>query len=189
MIIIKDRNSIFFLIFFISLIFVACSSKKIKESVVKTCQIREFELENFKISDDSSITINLEFEDYFNSKNKYDVLNYSSKSGENLNEINRWYYKNDDTWIHVNIKNGVKSIKEIRLKESDIFSLFQSLQSKSYIKVCGNCFDCTSGLLMIKSEKALFKYYYDGLFYKDSDVNDREKITQIVKIYDFLEQK
>ena len=187
--IIKCLNRNWLTLITISLILNSCNSQKIvstQENKKKQCVLGEMDLTEFKISSSRSYIANSEFKNDFESTNKYDVLEYSGKSGDNDYQINRWYYKSDNVFVHVIITNEVKSISEMHVKENEIRILFENLQKKSYLKVCGNCFDCGFGLLMVKNKETFFKYYYEGNFYKDLTNTDQVKIIRAINILTFL---
>lgn len=187
MTIIKHLSRNWLKILVLSLLFNSCNSKKsIAIQKDSRCIIREMELTEFKISAKDSNVANLEFENFFNSINKYDILMYAGKGGELDYKIHRWILKSKNLFDHISITNGQKSVTEISINESDIKSLINKLQSNSYFKICGNCFDCENGLLLIKSDELFFKYHYDGLLYKDLNDVEKNKIIQAIDVLNFL---
>lgn len=187
MIIIKHLNKNWFFLIGLSLFFNSCCSQNIvtrQENI--NCVLHEMDLTEFKISSSNSYIANNEFENYFQSTFKYDVLKYSGKSGEIDYNVDRWYYKEKDTFVHIKIASGVKSVREIYLKESEVSVLFQKLQSQSYFKVCKNCFGCENGILLLKNDEIFFKYHFDGVFNNGLSDVEKERIIKAIEVLNFF---
>jgi len=184
MTIINHLNRSLFKFLIISFFIISCNSQRVAFVQEKeNCLLIEADLTEFKISSNNSELANSEFKNFFESVNKYDVLRYSGKGGEVDYRIDRWYYKTENIFFHIRILNGIKTSTEIHLKESDIELLFEKLDSKSYSKVCSDCYDCANGIFMAKNEEKFFKYNYDGVF--NSGLGDAEK-ERIIKAIDVL---
>lgn len=164
-----------------------CQKKDIPIKV-ENCILKEYELSEFSLISKNSEIINNEFTDFYNSKNNYDILKFSTKSGELETRIDRWFYKDSQNFFHLVINNDLKSLIEIKIKESEINSIFKNLVSKSFLKVCPDCLHCESGLLLVKKNNLLFKYYYEGSMTNDITDNDKQFFSPF-EIIRFFESK
>lgn len=149
----------------------------------------EMELNKFDLSSENNQIANAEIENFFESYQKYDILNYSGKSGETDYTINRWYFKSEGIFVHLKIINEKKYFSEIHVKENEIKYLFEKLSSESFFKVCENCYGCRNGILLIRSESIFFKYHYNGNLNLDSNATDTNKVITAIELFNYFDNQ
>ena len=182
------RNN-WFCIICLSLIVNSCGSTNNVAEESNNCVLLDVDISEYKLSSIKNKLANNEIENYFESNYKYDILDYVGKSGESDYSIERWFYKSSNVFVHIKIINEKKSITEIKIIENDIKFLFEKLESQSYTKYCGGCYGCDIGLLLIKNKDIFFKYHYNGIFHKDLNQTEKNKIINSIEILNFFKNQ
>ncbi|MXN90755.1 hypothetical protein GR160_05905 [Flavobacterium sp. Sd200] len=141
---------------------------------IKQCKLTEAEFSVMEIFPNNTLVKSI-LSDFEVNKDLHQIIYLFGKSGTGDFTVYKWdeFKNNGYRFTELSNKSRPKNIIV-----NDVFFAPQIARNKSYIKDCGNCYDCYYNLILIKAENKVFKYYYVGEMYGGLNSEDKNKIYE-----------
>ncbi|MDQ8140516.1 hypothetical protein [Chryseobacterium sp. CFS15] len=166
------------LIFSIFLSFFTCQAQY-KDQIDKCLIITGGNSIDFTFQD---LKLNNEVQDFYKSKNKYDIIVIKDKSGDLNYSFKRWK-KSEDLWEYKEVTNGkISSVKKVEINEMDVVNLFSDFEPIGVLNICNNCFDCNRYIGLIKKDNDLFFYQLNENIENQND----QRLINYQKIFKYF---
>ena len=179
-------------ILFLMLVCFSCKTNSTSQNISHTisnppCKLHQ---KDFDIASDGFKEFNLQLNNFFKTKNKYDVLKIFMKGGNHEKSfLKRWLLDENKKWVQISQKNKIETKHYLKNVPSEIDSLISLVQEGSFMQECVYNSNNDSYLLLIK-DSGKIKFQYMSMTIDSGALSDLDnnRIDAAIKVFSFFEK-